>query len=95
MTLLSSFANLINKINYIYIHIVHWKTYHRPFKTILPVDHNYAYLKISTPRPLDHEQDIKLNYINFQANNKFHSPVFDGFAKKMVLPVAGLEPDKG
>ena len=70
VALSSSFANLINKINciYIYIFILFTEKHITDLlKTISAVDRNFAYLKISTPRPLDHEQDIKLNYINFQA----------------------------
>ena len=63
MALLSSLANLI-KIKYIFILFTE-KHIKDLFKTISPKVHNYAYLKISTPRSLDHEPDIKLNYVNF------------------------------
>ena len=65
MALLSNLANLIKIYIYKYSYYSLKNITKTLFKTISPKVHNYAYLKLSTPRPLDHEPDIKINYVNF------------------------------
>ena len=56
------------KIMYVFISFTEKHTTNL-FRIMSLIVHKHTYLKISTPQPLDHEHDIKLNQTNSQTNN--------------------------